>query len=278
MRQKHFVVLSPHGFHRAAYTEWGDPANGRVAICVHGLTRNSRDFDYLARALEQDYRVICADVLGRGKSDWLSHKVDYGYPLYISQMAALIAHLDVEAVDWIGTSMGGLIGMMIAALPGNPIRRLVMNDVGPFLPQAASERLAQYVGEDRTFDNVDAVEHYLRKVLAPFGPLTDTQWRNMAEHGHYRDSGGKLHLAYDPAIGAPFRGQQRDIDLWPVWNAVRCPVLVIRGAQSDLLLAETVAQMKVRPDTTAVEIAGVGHAPMLINIEQTDLVRDFLLR
>ena len=277
MVQKQYLTLSPHGFHQAAYTEWGEPENPRVVICVHGLTRTGRDFDYLARALERDYRVVCPDVLGRGKSDWLTHKGDYAYSLYIAQMATLVAHLNVESVDWVGTSMGGLIGMMTAALPGNPVRRLVINDIGPFVPRAALERLAEYVGKAPSFDSVQAVEAYLRKIAASFGPLSDAQWRHLAEHGHYRADDGTLRLAYDPAIALAFAGKLEDVDLWPVWSAVRCPVLIVRGGDSDLLLAETVVRMHTRPTTEAVEIPGTGHAPMLMNEREVDLVRGFLL-
>jgi pimeloyl-ACP methyl ester carboxylesterase len=278
MQSKFFLALSPHGFHRVAYTQWGDPQNPRIAICVHGLTRNGRDFDDVARALEKDYRVVCPDVIGRGKSDWLDYKADYGYPLYVAQMGALISHLDTTSVDWVGTSMGGLIGMMIASLPRNPIRRLVINDIGPFVPKAALERLGMYVGQAPAFDDIDQLEAYVRKVAAPFGPLTDAQWRHLANYGNYRDPEGKLRLNYDPAISEPFRQPLNDIDLWPVWNALRCPVLVVHGADSDLLLSETVAQMKTRPQTESVDVAGVGHAPMLMDREQIEPIREFLLR
>ena len=280
MKEKQYLAVSPHGFHKIAFTEWGNPHNPRVVICVHGLTRNSRDFDDLARALENDYRVICPDVIGRGKSEWLTHKADYGYPLYVSQMSALIAHVGAESIDWIGTSMGGLIGMMIASLPGNPIRRMVMNDVGAFVPKVSLERIGLYVGKDPAFDDLGQLEAYIRKIAVSFGPLSDAQWLHMANHGHYRDSNGngKYRLSYDPTISEPFRGPQTDVDLWPLWNLVRCPVLVIRGADSDLLLADTLTQMKRRPLTESVEFTGVGHAPMLMDPEQIEPIREFLLR
>jgi pimeloyl-ACP methyl ester carboxylesterase len=278
MRSKHFLTLSTEGFRRIAYTDWGDPYNSRVVVCVHGLTRNGRDFDSLARALAENYRVICPDVIGRGKSDWLTHKTDYGYPLYVSQMATLIAHIGVDQVDWVGTSMGGLIGMLLASLPGTPIHRLVMNDIGSFIPKAALERLALYVGKDPVFDTIEELEAYVRKISAPFGPLTDPQWRHLASYGSYVDGDGKYRLAYDPAIGEAFKAEPLDVDLSAAWNAVRCPVLVIRGAESDLLLPETAARMRARAQTDVVEIPGVGHAPMFMERDQIDIVRAFLLR
>jgi pimeloyl-ACP methyl ester carboxylesterase len=279
MQLKHFLAMSPHGFHRVAYSQWGNPTNPRVLLCVHGLTRNGRDFDDLARAFENDYRVVCPDIVGRGKSDWLAYKADYAYPVYCAHMAALIAHLGVDEVDWVGTSMGGLVGLMLAALPASPIRRMVMNDIGPLISKVGLERIAQYVGRDPVFDSVSDLEKTMRVLAASFGPLTDAQWRHMANHGHRIDADGKVRFAYDPAIGEPFRnGPITDLDMWPLWNAVRCPVLVVRGQDSDLLSAETLAKMLDRPHTSAVEFTGVGHAPMLMAADQIAPIKEFLLR
>lgn len=277
MRARELRCLGPHGFHRVAYCEWGDADNPRVVVCVHGLTRNSRDFDALARVLAADYRVICPDVVGRGHSQWLSHKQDYGYPLYLSDMAALLARTGADRVDWIGTSMGGLIGMMLAAQPDSPIRRLLVNDVGPFIPKAALERLAVYVGKTPRFATLDEFERYLRTIAAPFGPLTDAQWRHLAEHSSRRYDDGSLGAAYDPAIGNAFVAPLQDVVLWPVWDALSCPTLVVRGKQSDLLLRETAQEMTLRgPKARLVEFDGIGHAPMLMSDDQIAVVRDFL--
>lgn len=279
MRKTSFQGLGPHGFHRIAYTDWGDVNNPNVLICVHGLTRNGRDFDVLAQALKDRYRVICPDVVGRGESQWLSHSADYSYPQYLADMNALIARLNVETLHWVGTSMGGLIGMMLAAQPNTPIRRLVMNDVGPFIPKASLERLAQYVGRAPNMESVYDVEQYLRVVMAPFGKLTDAQWQHMAEHSAKESAPGKWTLHYDPAIADVFKGTvMEDINLWPFWQGVTCPVMVIRGAESDLLLAETVTQMKAnRSNVSSIEIANTGHAPALMDEAQISAVRKFLL-
>ncbi len=279
MRTHRLRNLGPHGFHSSSYVEWGDADNPNVLLCAHGLTRNGRDFDYLAAALETDYRVVCPDVVGRGSSDWLPVKEDYGYALYCADMAALIARLNVEQVDWVGTSMGGLIGMMLAAMPNTPIRRMVLNDVGPFVSKAALQRIADYVGSDPRFATLDEVEGYLREVNAPFGPLTDEQWSHCARFQSRRTAEGDLGLAYDPAIGLPLRNTELgDVDLWPVWDAVSCPTLLLRGAESDVLLAETAAEMQSRgPAASVVELPGIGHAPALMAGEQIGLVRDWLL-
>ena len=276
-REHTFLGLGPHGFHRVAYVEWGAPNNPRVVVCVHGLTRNGRDFDYLARELARDFRVICPDIVGRGRSAWLTHAQDYAYPQYCADMSALIARLDVEQVDWVGTSMGGLIGMMLAAQPNAPIRKFVMNDVGPFVPQAALERLAIYVGKAPAFTDMPGVERYLRETLAGFGALTSEQWHHLAQYSASSKDQSAFQLHYDPSIGQAFAGPLRDVVLWPLWQALRCPTLVLRGTESDLLLAETLKQMlATRPGTLSKEFAAVGHAPALMDAEQIGVVQAFL--
>jgi len=278
-RDGSYLGLSAGGFHRVAYGEWGAPSGERVAVCVHGLTRNARDFDVLATALaEEGLKVVCPDVVGRGQSGRLADPAGYGYPQYLADMNALIARLDVTGLDWIGTSMGGLIGMMLAAQPNTPLRRLVINDVGPFIPKAALERIGDYVGRDPLFADLDTIEAHFRTVYAPFGDLDDLQWRHLVEYGVVAAEGG-YRFAYDPGIAAPFKGASlEDVDLWPIWDAIQIPVLVLRGAESDLLLPETAAEMARRgPKAKLVEIPGCGHAPALMDDEQVAIVRDWLL-
>lgn len=279
LREKSVQCLGPHGLHRMAYTEWGDPRNPRVVICAHGLTRNGRDFDFLAQALADDYRVVCPDVVGRGRSDWLGVKADYGFPLYVADMITLIARLDVETVHWVGTSMGGIIGMLIASQPHTPISRLVLNDVGPVITAASLRRIGQYVGTAPRFASMAEAEAYIREVSAPFGPLTDAQWHHLTAYT-VRPVEGGFAMIYDPGIGEPFRQAPLllDVDLWQVYEGVRCPTLAIRGAESDLLERATHQAMAARgPRARLAEIDGVGHAPMLMDGPQIALVRDFLL-
>ena len=279
MRTHELRCLGPHGFHRVTYYEWGDAENARVVVCVHGLTRNGRDFDALARALAPQFRVLCPDVAGRGLSQWLTHKEDYAYPVYLADMAAVIARTGADEVDWIGTSMGGLIGMMLAAQPDTPIRRLLLNDVGPFIPRAALERLAQYVGKAPSFATLDELERYLRMVMAPFGALSDAQWHHFATHSSRRSDDGSFTLSYDPAIANAFVAPLQDVALWPVWDAIRCPTLVVRGQESDLLLRETAEQMTRRgPKARLVEFDAIGHAPALMADDQIAVVKEFLER
>ena len=268
-----------HGFYRMSYVEWSGPAGAPTVICVHGLTRNGRDFDMLAEALSSDFRVVCPDVLGRGKSDWLENSQDYDFPVYIASMAQMIARLDVPEVLWVGTSMGGLIGMLTAALPNAPIKRLVVNDIGPLLAKEGIARIATYVGKDPSFPDLAALEAYQREIAASFGPLTDAQWRHLATHAACTKPDGSLGLAYDPRIVDTFKNAAPvDVDLWPQWDRMTCPTLVLRGANSDLLRRpDAVAMTQRGPRATLVEFPGVGHAPALMAPDQIAAVRGFLL-
>jgi pimeloyl-ACP methyl ester carboxylesterase len=280
MTTKSYLGLGPHGFHRIVYFEWGDPANNQVVVCVHGLTRRGRDFDFLARTLEDRYRVICVDLPGRGNSDWLPVAADYQPSTYVQDMAALIARLDVERVDWIGISLGGLIGMRLAEQPNSPIGRLVLVDIGGYIGRPALERIAGVVSRSPSFPNLAALEAYLREVSAPYGPLTDEQWDHIAHYGSRQDADGAWRLHYDPCIAEPFReGFAEPVDLWSLWQVVSCPVLVLRGKDSDVLLEETAERMRVlKPSMQLIEFAGVGHPPMLLDEQQTRPVREWLLR
>jgi len=276
-RTREFRGLSPHGFHRVVYYEWGDPDNPNVVVCVHGLGRNGRDFDVIAEALAPTHRVLAIDMPGRGRSDWLADPNDYIFPTYLATLTALIARSGAAQVDWIGTSMGGLLGMVAAAQPKSPIRRLVINDVGPQLEAAALERIGSYIGQDPTFASYPEIEGYLREISAPFGPLNDLQWEHLTRTNVRQRADQRWGLAYDPGIAVPFRNAPAPPDLWPVWDAITCPVLVLRGAHSDLLSSEVAAAMALRgPSPRVIEFAGVGHAPMLLGPEQYLPVLEFL--
>lgn len=260
------------------WTEWG-PLDGDPVICVHGLTRTGRDFDVLARLLAgQGRRVICPDIFGRGISDWLVEGALYSVPTYVTGLAPMLASLE-RPYDWVGTSMGGLIGMSVAALPGNRLRRLVLNDVGAFIPAAALAHIGAYLSEALTFPDIAALERHLRAIHAGFGRLTDAQWRHLAETSARATVDGRLVLHYDPAIGEPMRlSPAADVDLWALWRMLDLPVLLLRGEDSPLLLPETAARMLERPGTELAVIPGCGHAPALMSLSQTSLVARFLAR
>ena len=269
--------LSPHGFHRVTYYEWGDPANSRVVICVHGLSRNGRDFDVLGEALASTHRVLAVDIPGRGASQWLPNPNDYVFTTYLTTLTALIARSGAERVAWVGTSMGALLGMVMAAQPNTPVERLVVNDAGPLIEPAAIARIRDYVGLAPTFATYEEADAYIRLVSKPFGALTDAQWDFLTRTSVARNAEGRWALTYDPGIAVPFRNAAAPPDLWPVWDAIRCPTLLLRGANSDLLSAATAKAMTERgPKARLLEFAGVGHAPMLLSRDQFEPVVEFL--
>lgn len=282
MQDNYLNGLNSRGFHRLHYTDWGDPANSRAVICVHGLTRNCRDFDALAEALQNDLRVICVSIAGRGQSDWLPNAEDYSYPQYTADMTALIARVTATGASdlaWVGTSMGGMLGMLLAARPNTPIQRLVLNDIGAIVPKESMTRIGQYTGKDPRFGSYAELEQYVRMVSAPFGPLTDAQWQHLTKHNSKQHADGRWGMNYDPAIALSFRkAVDKDIVLWNYYDAVSCPTLLLRGEQSDVLPRDTALKMTQRgPRPRLVEFSGIGHAPALMADDQIDAVRDFLL-
>jgi pimeloyl-ACP methyl ester carboxylesterase len=280
---RHVQCLGPRGLHRMAYWEWGDPVNDRVLVCVHGLSRQGRDFDALAAAMSDRYRVVCPDVVGRGHSDWLADPGGYAVPNYVADMVSLLARLDAAELHWVGTSMGGLIGMGLAALPDSPIRRLVLNDVGPTIEYTALQRIQGYLGKPVEWDSVDAAADALWEISRGFGPHTREQWLALTRPMLRQNDQGRWHTHYDPAIAVNLRAttpqlaQAGEAMLWAAYDRIGCPTLVLRGAESDLLSPTTAALMAARgPKPRIAEIAGVGHAPMLVQPDQIALVRAFL--
>ena len=277
---------------------WQSPtcaAPDHVVVCVHGLTRQGRDFDVLARSLATDCTVIAVDVAGRGRSDWLGDPSQYGVPTYVADHVHLLKQLterfQPRQLDWVGTSMGGLIGIGMAALPAaylaTPIRRMVLNDVGPTLALEALRRIGTYVGKSGTFESLQAGADALWKTSSDFGPHTAQQWLDLSTPMLVAQE-GRWALHYDPAIGLAFQGlDQSDaaaqVDagnevLWTMYEAITAEVLVLRGAESDLLSEATLQEMRTRgPKAQSVEFAGVGHAPTLIAPDQVAAVRAFLL-
>ena len=298
------TCASPAGLHRMAYWEWGDPGNDRVLLCVHGLTRTGRDFDTLARRLAHDYRVVCPDVVGRGRSDRLNNPAFYTVPQYVADMVTLLARLRARHLAWVGTSMGGLIGMALggsSALarrhpnaaagpvqapddPGIAVQRMVINDVGPRIEADALGRIGQYVGQPMAFDSFDEAVAYTRQVSCTFGPHSETQWQDLARHT-YPEHEGRWTKHYDLQLAVPFAlsdangaavGEQL---LWHAYEALDCPILLMRGAQSDLLSPDTADEMLARnPRARLIQVGGVGHAPTLMHADQVEPVAEFLLQ
>ncbi len=279
MRERQATYLLGTRFRRLSWTDWGDP-EAPVVVCVHGLTRTGRDFDPLAQALSDRFRVVCPDLPGRGRSEWLDDPAAYQPAAYVQALSHLLAAIGASVerpVGWVGTSLGGIVGMMVAAAEGQPIGRLVLNDIGSHIPAAALARIATYMaGAPTEFPDLASLEHHLRRIHAPFGTLTDAQWAHLARTGHRTLPDGRLALHYDPNItSAVLAGPVADVDLSAVWSRIAIPRLVIRGADSDLLDRATAARM-ASDGATVLEIPDAGHAPALMDAASIGAVRDFL--
>nr|WP_315129602.1 alpha/beta fold hydrolase [uncultured Polynucleobacter sp.] len=275
------TCTSPDGTHRMAYHAWGNPSNPKVLVCVHGLTRRGSDFKTLAQAMSNDYYVVCPDVVGRGDSDRLKNPMLYAVPQYVADMAGLIKHLGVSQIDWFGTSMGGLIGMVYASMPKNPIRRMLINDVGPRIEPEAIKRLGSYVGQPFSFTNrADALQR-LNEICASFGSHTPEEWE-IYNGPMLVQKDGFWVMHYDPDISVPFASvnpimaKAGEMAMWHAFKQIHIPMLIVRGSESDLLSAQTVAEMcKVNPYIRSIEIPGVGHAPAFVKSEQVALAKEF---
>jgi pimeloyl-ACP methyl ester carboxylesterase len=286
------------GLHRLAWWQWGEPDARHVVMCVHGLSRQGRDFDVLAQALvagaPHAIRVICPDMPGRGESGWLADPMLYQLPVYAADMRALIAHLhsqsSIDVLDWVGTSMGGLIGMLVCGQPSTalpaPVRRLVLNDIGPAIEWAAIERIGTYLGRAGHFDDLEKGADALLTISAGFGSHTQEEWLALSRpmfRPVSRDSGSRWRLHYDPAIAEPFRqatpasAEQGEAALWQLYDSITARTLVLRGRDSDLLSAASARAMTERgPRPRLVEFANVGHAPTLVAPEQVACVAEFI--
>ena len=291
----HFVQCpDASGGHRMAYWSWGNPEAPHVVMCAHGLSRQGRDFDVLARALcargGEQVRVVCPDVVGRGKSDWLKDPMGYQIPAYAGDMLALLAHLKPTTLDWVGTSMGGLIGIVMCGQPGLPmpvaVRRLVLNDIGPSVQWEAVVRIGTYLGNTGRFGSLEQAAAAMLAISTTFGPHTPAQWLELSRHmvKPLGDGSGALTLHYDPALAVPFRTVTQETSahgeamVWQLYDNIRAETLLTRGATSDVLSPATALAMTQRgPKARLVEFVGVGHAPTFIADDQVLCVADFLL-
>ncbi len=282
-RLNHVQCMDARGLHRMAYWEWGDAANPRVLVCAHGLSRQGRDFDVLARAMSDTYRVVCPDVVGRGESDVLADPKGYQISAYVADMVTLLARLNATTLHWVGTSMGGLIGLALASLKQSPVSRLVLNDVGPAIRFEAIQRIGSYLGAPMRWNTLEEAADYLWSISQGFGPHTREQWLALTRP-MLRTDGDGFRPHYDPNIAVPFRALTQEMVAggeamtWLAYDAISVPTLLLRGADSDLLTHETARAMTQRgPKARLQEFAGVGHAPMLVADDQVRAVREFLL-
>lgn len=279
---RQLLGLGFQGFHRIHYLEWGTPTKNQrkeTLVCVHGVSRNAHDFDYFAENMCDKYRIVCPDIVGRGESDHLAEHQGYDYLQYNADMNALLARLDETEVDWLGSSMGGIIGMVLASVPQSPIRRLILNDIGPKISRDALTRIGDYIGLSGEFDTPEEIEKYLRGIYSEFGPMSDEDWKHMVYYSARRTKTGKYRLKMDPGVGDAYRDSISlfDVDMWDTWEKITCPVLILRGKNSSFFDEETAHKMLTcGPEATLVEFEDVGHTPTLRNKEQTGFIRDWL--
>ena len=280
---KHYHLgLGFHGFHRINYLEWGDVKKfhtQETLLCVHGISRTAHDFDFFAKKLCGQYRIVCPDVVGRGDSDHLESADAYNYLQYNADMNALIARLGVTEVNWVGTSMGGIIGMVLASVPQSPIRRLIINDIGPEVSRDALISISEYIGRSGEFGSLKEIENHLRSIYTEFAPMTDEDWEHMTRYSSRRTKQGTWRLKVDPKVGESFRDSISyfNVDMWDTWEKITCPVLVLRGKESSFLTEDIAAKMLTcGPETTLVEFDDTGHTPTLRNDEQVDVIADWL--
>lgn len=282
--EKSFQSINSKGFHRIVYNDWGD-ADGQPVICVHGLTGNGHDFDYIASDLVKDgFRLIAVDLPGRSRSDFLSNPMDYNYNQYCQDLMALLAHLDLTeagSVDWLGISLGGLLGIRLAGMENSPIRRMILNDVGPEVPKPALDFIHQVISQRYVFNTIDDMEERMRATRGlTWGPVTDEQWHHMAEHNARALDDGSLTYGYDPEIAKIFETEPTgDADLWPYWTAIKCPILTIHGAKSVILTSDILQKMHDSyrgKSFDVVQFADCGHVPSLMHPHQIEVVQKWL--
>ncbi|QEY51293.1 alpha/beta fold hydrolase [Legionella longbeachae] len=281
MQKHHVTGIDSQSFHNMTYYEWGDSNNPEVLVCVHGLFRNARDFDDLAQVLSSNYRVICPDMVGRGLSDKVCNPKDYSTLTYISDITILLAQLGVRKIDYLGTSMGGIIGMVMAAMKNSPIKKLVLNDIGPFVDTKALQRIVAYgkEGSARSFETLGEVEAYLKKTYSSFDQLNPKQWQHLALCGVWQNPMKQYQLAYDPQIiENVILATQNNAPQWALWSRIQCPILLLHASLSDVLSNDTVAKMQQLQTTLeTVSIPGIGHPVSLMKKDEIELVKQWFL-
>lgn len=277
-RQKEFYSNKHDKPHRLNYVEWGDHKNPEILICVHGLARNSRDFDIVAQSLSDSYRVIALDIVGRGKSEWIDASL-YNYDTYAKDIESLFEQLKIKKANWLGTSMGGIIGMNFSSQNSGMINKLCLNDIGPYIEKECLARIARYVGQNPKFKDLDQAEAHIRVMLAQFGIRSPENWRTMTMQSTFMDDTGDLRLSYDPNISQSFKARFDNIDLTAIWEKVnfeKC--LVLRGSKSDVLLPQTLDFMlSSKENITSATFEGIGHAPALMEDDQVKVVANWFL-
>lgn len=273
-----FMKLQRIPEHKISYLEWGDPNNDKVVVCVHGLTRNSYDFEDLGTLLAQDYRVISIDMPGRGSSDWFANKNHYNYPAYIKDLVLFIKAMKLPSVYWVGTSMGGLLGMCLATYYPKYIKAMVINDVGPEIPNRTLDRIRKYTGKEAVFDSFEEGQQFMKVIFKYCGVKDEVHWKRLAETSLMQGNDGKYRLNYDTGVSekATRKNRPEMLDLWYLWKKVNCPVLLIHGAKSDILLSSTIEKMRRYREFDLHVVEEAGHAPALVYERDLEVIKEWL--
>jgi len=267
--------------HRISYLEYGDPDNSNVIICAHGLTRNAHDFDKIAAVLQTSFRVISISYPGRGESDYFTNKNHYNYQVYVKDTLFFFKHLNIHKPLWLGTSMGGLIGMSIAARRPQVFKGLILNDIGPFIPGSTLVRISKYAEQTPSFNDLTTAKQHLKMIYAQFGVVSEEDWDYMTKHSVKLNTEGQYQMVYDPAL---IRGMQvnsnnpKDVKIWPLWHRISCPLMVVHGAKSDILQPDTIEEMKRTKNFELYTVDYAGHAPALMSHDQIEPIRLWLER
>ncbi len=276
-----FACQSPQAIHQTAVWEWpyvGPPSDQPpVLFCAHGLTRNGRDFDLVAQRMSKRYRVLAIDFVGRGRSGWLANSAGYVVGQYVADSVSVFTQLGISSVNWLGTSMGGIVGMVLAAMPNTPIHTLILNDIGPELDPVGLQRLTSFSGRAPQLTGYEQAKQIVIGNSATFGEHSPQHWELFVKH-YVVNRDGQWVFNYDPGIATGTQeSQSAPVNLWPYYDQIKARTLVIRGALSDLLAADIAAQMTQRgPKAKHIDVPGVGHAPTLLPAAQIDLVDQFL--
>lgn len=278
MTKKHILSASAEGFHKIIYKEWGRPNAESAIICVHGLTRNGRDFDFIAQHLKDTYHLICPDLVGRGQSDWFTDSKHYHVAQYIQDITVLLAKIEAKNIIWLGTSLGGIIGMIMAALPRSPINRLILNDIGPYINKEATRSLAADLKQEHTFNSQEELREFLKAEYQHLGDFTDDHFDHLVKHDSRKNKSGKYTRAFDPNVTKNLdRVTHKDIDLWQYWQGINCPTLLLRGEHSPILTKETALKMcQNKPNITFIEFPNAHHPLPLIGDEEITQITKWL--
>ncbi len=265
--------------HKLAYLDYGDVNNPNVLICAHGLTRNAYDFEKIARVMQNNFRVIAIDYPGRGDSDYFTDKKSYNYYVYLKDTLLLLKKLKIKNPFWLGTSMGGIIGMAIGCFYPRILRGLILNDIGPSMPLSTVKKIGKYASLEPKFIDLELAKQHLKMIYKESGIKEEEDWNFLTKNSFKINSSNQYQMNYDPTIVSGMeidKAKSKDVDMWKIWRKIKCPILVIHGAKSNILSVETVEKMQQSKQIDIYVVDYAGHAPALTNADQIDPIKNWL--